>query len=204
MRDDLTVFIVDDDELALSSVKALVQSMGLNAEIFRSAESFLEAFHDDRPGCLVADVRLAGMSGIELMDLLRQRGCVLPVIVLTAFARTSLAVRAMQAGAVTVLDKPYEDNELWEAIRQALSADARKRTKKAEQMEYRRRLDLLNDSERDVLELVLAGKPNKSIAKILDVSTRTIENRRRSVYSKMEVETLADLVRVVLKADTSE
>lgn len=200
MHDDVIVYVVDDDTMMRESIVALVQSMGLTTRQFETAEDFLAQLDPAAHGCVVADVRLPGISGVDLIDVLNERNCVLPVVVLTAFARTSLAVRAMQAGAVTVIDKPYEDNELWEAIRQSLVTGEQRRLSQLEQIEYQRRIDQLNESERAVLELVLAGKPNKSIARILDVSTRTIENRRRSVYSKLKVETLAELVRTVMKA----
>ena len=196
----ITIFVVDDDSQVRDSIGALVESMGLPSRGFASAEAFLDSMDSEQAGCLVTDVRLGGISGLELMELLAEREFVLPVVVLTAFAQTSLAVKAMQNGAVTVLDKPCEDNELWEAIRQGLTTDRKRRAQRAERAKYRNRWERLNDSERIVLEQVLAGKPNKSIARLMSVSTRTIENRRRSVYSKMEVETLAELVRAVLKA----
>ena len=127
MSNEPTVFVVDDDELARDSVCALVQSMGIRAESFSSAEEFLEQYVDGRPGCLVTDVRMTGMSGLELQEKLQELKIPLPVIVMTAYAKTSLTVRAMQSGAVTVLEKPCEENELWDAIRTALARDAQGR-----------------------------------------------------------------------------
>ena len=116
---EATVFVVDDDDLGRKSVCALVQSMGVNAESFASAEEFLDKYTDDRPGCVVTDLRMLGMSGVELQENLVRRGIFLPVIILTAFARTPVTVRAIRAGAVTVLDKPCDDDDLWNAIRGA-------------------------------------------------------------------------------------
>ena len=124
MLDTSTVFIVDDDASARASVCALVRSMGLRAESFSSAEEFLQSEVDDQAGCLVTDVRMFGMSGVELQQKLKEDGVPLPVIVITAFARTTLTVQAMQQGAVTLLEKPYAEDELWRAIRRALAIDA--------------------------------------------------------------------------------
>jgi FixJ family two-component response regulator len=150
-------------------------------------------------GCLVTDVRMLGISGIELQEQLQQRGIKIPVIVLTAFARTSLTVRAMQNGAVTMLDKPYDDDDLWDAIREGLKRDAEQRAAASIQQSVRKRLDSLTPSERQVLDLVVAGLPNKVIAGRLDVSVRTVENRRREIFSKMQADSVADLVRLAVQ-----
>jgi FixJ family two-component response regulator len=199
-----TVFVVDDDEDARNSVCALVRSMGLPTRGFSSAEEFLEAYTSDAPGCLVTDVRLLGMSGIDLQEALAARGKELPVIVLTAFARTSLTVRAIQQGAVTLLDKPYHDDDLWEAIGKGLTEDAERRAKRSRREEIRARVERLSTSERDVLELVVAGQANKVIAKRLGVSLRTVENRRREVFAKMEADSVAELVRLTMENNDSD
>jgi FixJ family two-component response regulator len=200
MTDQATVFVVDDDEQARHSVCALVQSMGLRAQAFASAEEFLASDVSNQPGCLVADIRMRGMSGLELQEELRRRAVWLPVVVLTAYARTPLTVRAMQAGAVTLLEKPYENEDLWDAIRRALAVDAASRAAISHRQELRARLERLTSAERAVLDLIVAGKPNKAIAQRLDVSLRTIENRRRDVLQKLEVESVAELVRLVIEA----
>ena len=201
---EATVFIVDDDEEALASVHALVRSMGVQATPFTSAEAFLELYDDDCPGCLVTDVRMVGMSGIELQQKMQDLGIELPVIVLTAFARTPLTVKAMQNGAVTMLDKPYDDDDLWDAIRLGLQRDEESRAKRAYQRELRERIGRLTESERKVMDLVVAGLQNKSIAKRLDVSVRTVENRRREVFAKMQSVSVAELVRQVIAAGVGE
>ena len=201
MAGEPTVFVVDDDEQARKSVCALIRSMGIRAESFASAEEFLDGCEGRGAGCLVTDVRMLGMSGLELQEELNRRNVLLPIIVLTAYARTPLTVRAVKAGAVTVLEKPYEDDDLWDAIRNALAEDAAARAQHQRRRELRRRIERLTPSERKVMELIAQGRPNKSIAKLLDVSIRTVENRRREVFEKMEAHSVAELVRMVIEAD---
>jgi len=199
MRIESTVFVVDDDPQARESVLALARSMGMAAEIFPSAESFLE-YYQGQPGCLVADYRMKGINGLELQEILLDKGVELPVIIVTAYARTSMTVQAIKNGAVTLLDKPYDDDNLWQAIRNALAEDERRRSRKRENAEVRSRINSLSDKEREVLDLMLVGTSNKVMSTKLNVSLRTIENRRRKVFSKLHVETVAELVALVLKA----
>ncbi|MCA9141316.1 MAG: response regulator transcription factor [Planctomycetaceae bacterium] len=203
MEGEPTVYVVDDDAEALASVLALVRSMGLACEPFSSGEDFLALCDSGKQlsGCLVTDVRMVGMSGIELQEQLQQRGIAIPVIVLTAFARTPLTVRAMQNGAVTLLDKPYDDDDLWDAIREGLKRDAEQRAVAVVHDEVYKQLESLTPSERQVLDLVVAGLPNKVIAGRLDVSVRTVENRRREIFAKMQADSVADLVRLVVQLD---
>ena len=204
MAGEPTVFVVDDDEKARKSVCALVRSMGVQAESFPSAEEFLDAYLPHRPGCLVTDVRMLGMSGLELQEELKRRNVLLPIIVLTGYARTPMTVRAVKAGAVTVLEKPYEEDDLWDAIRKALAEDAAQRAAHQRRQDLRRRIARLSPTQRKVLDLMVEGKPNKAIAKHLDLSVRTIENRRRDVFEKMQADSLAELVRMALEADADE
>lgn len=194
-----TVYIVDDDPQACDSVCALARSMGVPARNFDSAETFLD-FYQDQPGCLVTDYRMKGINGLELQESLLAQGSELPLIIVTAYARTSLTVQAIKNGAITLLDKPYDDDNLWQAIRTALAEDLRRRQKRREVGDIRRRIESLTAKEREVLELMLAGISNKSMAVKLDVSLRTIENRRRKVFSKLRVTTVAELVALVLQA----
>lgn len=200
MSTAVTVFVVDDDQQSRNSVKALVRSMGIAAETFESAEAFLAAYSPEQPGCLVTDVRMFGMSGVELQDRLIAQQISLPVIVITAFAKTQLTVEVVKKGAITVLEKPYDDDDLWDAIRKALSVDTARREQIAHRREIRDRIASLTEKETDVLERVVAGKANKVIAKELDISIRTVENRRREVFEKMQADSLAELVRMVLEA----
>jgi two-component system, LuxR family, response regulator FixJ len=196
-----TVFIVDDDERARKSVCALVRSLGLRAEAFCSAEEFLARHTPGRSGCLVTDVRMTGMSGLDLQDRLIEQGIRLPVIVLTAYPRTRSTVRAIKAGAVTLLEKPYDDEELWDAIRKALVQDATGRAEAQRRCELQQRATLLTPAERTVMNLIVQGKPNKVIAKQLKMSIRTIESRRHEVFTKMGVESVAELVRLAIEGE---
>ncbi len=198
---DQYIFVVDDDQRARESVCALVTSMGLESKAFSSAEEFLEFYDDDKHGCLVTDIRMLGMSGLELQAQLAEMGSLLPVIVLTAYATTPLTVQAIQGGAITLLDKPYLEDDLWNAIRKALVQDASKRVEAEHRQEIRQRLECLTPSERQVLSYVVAGKPNKVIANRLDVSVRTVENRRSEIYSKLKADSVVDLVRMVIESD---
>lgn len=200
MPEPPTVFIVDDDEQARKSVCALVKSMGLPAESFASAEEFLEKYCPGRRGCLVTDLRMPGMSGLDLQDQLIQRRIPIPVIILTAYARTPSTVRAIQAGAVTVLDRPYAEDNLCDAIRAALSKDAAGEAKRKERQRIRDRLAQLSPLERSVLNLIVQGRPNKLIAKELDISIRTVANRRAELLSRLQASSTAELIRMAIEA----
>ena len=195
-----TVFVVDDDADARDSVCVLVRSMGIRADPFASAEEFLARYVEECPGCLVTDVHMLGMSGLELQEKLIERNVSLPVIVLTAYARTRVTVRAMAAGAVTLLEKPYDEEELWDAIRKALAKDTQRREGVQRQREIRVRVDQLTAGERAVMDLIVQGQPNKTIAKKLGISVRAVENRRSAVISKMQADSVAELVRLVIEA----
>ena len=156
---------------------------------------------EGRPGCLITDVRMLNMSGLELQEELLRRGIALPVVVLTAYARTAITVRAVKAGAVTVLEKPYQDDDLWDAIRKALAQDAAGRTEHRHRQELQRRIARLTPAQRGVMDLIVTGKPNKVIAQELDVSIRTVENRRHEVFEVMQAGSVAELVRMVIDVD---
>lgn len=193
------VYVVDDDEDARKSLCALVLSMGLAARDFDSAEAFLRRYDPNQPGCLVTDYRMAGTSGLELQQQLNWRGVKIPVIMITAYATASLAVEVMRQGAVTLLEKPCDNQVLWDAIRQGLIRDARQRRAEQVRREIEIRLETLSPQERRVLDLMLAGKSNKLMALELGVSTRTIEGRRQRIFKKSGADSLPDLVRLVLK-----
>lgn len=192
------VFVIDDDEMSRDSICALVESMNIRTKGFPSGEAFLEAYDPDHPGCIVTDVRMKGMSGVELQERLQERGYSIPTVVITAYASTPITVRAMQNGAVTLLEKPYNEQALWDAIRRALSQDGQSREKNLHRKELQRRYDTLTQDERIVLERICEGKPNKAIAAELDVSVRTVESRRHNVFKKTDTESVAELVRFVL------
>jgi len=198
-----TVYVVDDDQGARNSVRALVRSMGVHSESFASAEDFLDQFDAERPGCLVTDLRMEGMSGVDLQEKLAASGCHLPVIIITAHAETQITVRAVKIGAVTVLEKPCQDFELFDAIRDALIQDANFRKIAASQQDFHERLETLSPDERKVLDYMMEGMANKVIARRLDVSIRTIENRRQRVFEKTATDSLAELVRLVVQTKTT-
>jgi FixJ family two-component response regulator len=172
--------------------------MGCHAQAFASAEEFLSDRIAEQRGVVVVDVRMPGLGGLELQDELRRRQSHLPVIILTAYARTPITVRAMQAGAVTLIDKPYHDDELWDAVRAALEKE-----ESAWGVEQRRRgiLDrvaTLTPEERQVADLLLAGRSNKGISLELGIALRTVEKRRHEVLAKMQVDSIAELVALFL------
>jgi FixJ family two-component response regulator len=201
MDKEPTVFVVDDDPAARSSVAALVASHGLNVKDFASAEEFLTARDPSERGCLIADVRMEGMSGLELQEKLAEKGDAIPVIIITGFADIPMAVRAMQAGALTFLEKPCGDQELWQSIQAALDYDEQAQTGRQHNAEVIARRASLTSAEVDVLDRLLAGKPNKQIAAELGVGLRTVELRRATLMKKMHADSLAELVRLVLIAE---
>ena len=198
MLDQAVVYIVDDDAAAREAVAALVGEMNVAAQTFPSAEAFLQHYDGHRPGCLVTDVRMLGMSGVELQERLAQDGVSLSVVVLTAYADTPTTIRAIRGGAVTLLEKPCRDQELWDAIRSALLKDVETYLEEQRIDDIRRRIQSLTPAERKVLELMVEGLSNKLMAKRLHVSVRTIEVRRHKVFEKLQADSLAELVRMYL------
>ncbi len=198
--EDTFVYIVDDDPGARESVAALVQSRGMRTKEYPSAEEFLAVANGDLYGCLVLDVRMKGMGGLDLQEELRRRQTKLPVIVITGFADVPMAVRALQAGAVNFLTKPCKPENLWETIAQALEQSRADRIAREQQRAVEQRLESLTPDERLVLTKVLGGIPNKRIARDLDIGLRTVELRRSNLMKKMGVESLAELVQIVLQA----
>lgn len=204
MSTEPTVFVVDDEPSVRESIAALVEPMGVASELFASAEEFLAAYDPSRPGCLVTDVRMMGMSGLELQEQLQVRDIKIPVIIISAYADVPIAVDAMQKGAVTLLEKPCRDQELWDAICRAIARDAAERDKATSRQEILDRLAELTPSEREVMDLMVAGLPNKVIAKRLDVGLRTVETRRHNIFQKLKAKSLADVVRCYLLAQGEE
>jgi FixJ family two-component response regulator len=195
-----TVFVVDDDEGVRSALALLLKSMGQPAATYASAADFLADYDAERPGCALLDVRMPGMSGLELQDELNRRGVVLPVIFITGHGDVPMAVEAMQRGAFDFLQKPFGDDDLAERIRRALARDRELRAAIGEKSQIRARLARLTPRERQVLELVASGKPNKVMAAELGVSQRTVEIHRAHVMKKMGASSLAQLVRMRLVA----
>jgi two-component system, LuxR family, response regulator FixJ len=196
-----TVFVVDDDESVRGSLRFLLRSAGLESRAFGSAPEFLGAYDPAQPGCLVLDVRMPGMSGLELQQELNLRGAVIPVIFITGHGDIPMAVEAMQHGAHDFLQKPFRDEDLIERVRRALAKDAKARAALEEHKVIREHLDSLTPREREVLALMARGKPNKIMAHELGVSQRTVEIHRARVMEKSGASSLAELVRMLMDVE---
>lgn len=196
------VLIVDDDTASREAVTSLVIEMNVEARAYESAEALLDAYDGARPACLVTDVRLLRMSGLELQEELIRRGHRIATVVLTAYADTPVTVRAIKNGAVTLIEKPCKDLELWDAIREALAVDRANYQADLTRLATQKKLASLTSAERDVLDLIIAGEANKTIAHKLDISIRTVEVRRQAVFTKLGADSVAELVRLVLSAAT--
>ena len=192
------VHVIDDDEAARESLAFLLESADMPNRTYASAELFLAALPDVKSGCVVTDVRMPGMSGLDLLGRLIQAKSTLPVIVITGHSDVHLAVSAMKAGAVDFIEKPFDDDTLLSAIRAALARHADDSQRQRRIDEVRGRLDSLSEREREVLDRLVAGKPNKIIAHELGISARTVEVYRANVMTKMRADSLPDLVRMVL------
>src|ERR1700737_4871632 len=197
------VFVVDDDEAVRNSLRLLLKSVGLAAAALPTAQEFLSTYRPDQPGCLVLDVRMPGMSGIELQQQLNLRGAVIPVIFISGHGDIPMAVEAMQQGAFDFLQKPFRDQDLIDRIQRALVKDQTNRAELKERARIQERLTSLTPREREVLTLVASGKPNKVMAGDLGVSQRTVEIHRARVMEKMGASSLAQLVRMVMDLNES-
>jgi two-component system response regulator FixJ len=191
-----TVFVVDDDPAIRFAMQALMESIHLKHEIFASGDEFLEKVDDHRAGCLVLDIRMPGLGGLELQEELIRRGGSLPIIFITGHGDVPMAVDAMQKGAVDFIQKPFRDQDLLDRVREALITDEEQRKKQQEHEAVAERLSRLTNREREVFDLVVTGKPNKVIAYELGVSQRTVEIHRARVMEKMQARSLADLVKM--------
>ncbi len=193
-----TVFIVDDDPAIRFAMQALMESVNLPHEIFGSADEYLEKITEQRPGCLVLDIRMPGLGGLELQQELIERDNTLPIIFITGHGDVPMAVEAMQKGAVDFIQKPFRDQDLLDRITEALRTDNERREEQQEHAKVAERVDRLTNREREVFGLVVTGKPNKVIAYELGVSQRTVEIHRARVMEKMQARSLADLVKMHL------
>ena len=198
MEPESTVFVVDDDADLRESVGWLLESAGLRVKSYSTAQEFLNRYEPEEPGCLLLDVRMPGLSGLDLQEELRRRGVPPPIIIMTGHARVPMAVRALKDGAIDFIQKPFSDQSLLERIRQAIDLDRRTRQMRVECTKFAALLDHLTPREREVMNLVIAGKPNKIIAADLGISSKTVEIHRGRVMEKMQVESVAELVRLDL------
>ena len=199
-----TVFVVDDDQAMRKSLKWLIESVGMQVESYASADEFIRNYYPGRSGCLLLDVRMPGMSGLDLQEQFIRQNIKIPIIIITGHGDVPMAVRAMKAGAVDFIEKPFNDEFLLDSIRRALALDVQQRTFQAQRAEIAARLAHLTPREHEVMEMVTNGKSNKEIANQLGVSTKTVEAHRARVMEKMEASALAELVRMVMAANVYE
>lgn len=203
MSTEPTVFIVDDDSEVRDALKLLMASVGLPAETYGSAKEFLENFDPKRPGCLLLDIRMPGMSGLDLQAQLAEHPIHPPIVIITGHGDVPMAVRAVQAGAVDFIEKPFHDQTLLDSVHKAIEQDAARRGEALLIADIQARHERLTPREKEVLDQVIAGKRNKVIASELGVSMSTVEAHRAKVMEKMEAESLSDLMRMMLSLGSS-
>lgn len=197
-----TVFVVDDDEGIRDGLGMLLATVGQRCEVFASATEFLEQYDPNSGGCLVLDIRMPRISGLELQEMLNERGSELPIIFITGHGDIPMAVEAMRRGALDFIRKPFREQDLLDRINEALDVELVRRKRNIEKNELIAKVDSLTDRERDVFEGVADGNMNKVIAFDLGISERTVEVHRANVMKKLGVRTLADLIRIKLAADS--
>ena len=198
MKEDLPlVYLVDDDEAVRDALGLLFKSIGLEHEAYASALDFLEGYDDRKHSCLVADIRMPGLSGLELQQRLNEQRAEVPIIFITGHGDVPMAVTAMKSGAADFIQKPFRDQDLIDRINKALARDLENRKGRAEQAEIRNRLALLTPREREVMQRVVRGQANKVIAMDLGVSQRTVELHRARVMRKLKMRSVAELVHAV-------
>ncbi|UWZ82296.1 response regulator transcription factor [Occallatibacter riparius] len=199
-----TVYLVEDDAAVREALCDLLESAGMRVERFASAEELLASLHADMPGCLVADVRLPGLSGMELQAKLAETGLTIPIIIMTAHGDIPMVRKALKAGAVEFLTKPFQDSELLQAIDQAFAVDRARRQAEGIMRSLAARYDSLSARERQVMELVTDGMMNKEIADEISLSIVTVKLYRKQVMEKMQADSLADLVKMRQKLESLE
>lgn len=198
MISDAVVCVVDDDPAIRKSLRWLIESVGLTVEAFESAREFLDAYDPEKPGCIVLDVRMPGMNGLELQEKLRDMHSQIPIIIVTGYGDVPMAVRAVKSGAVEFLEKPVSDQLLLGHIQQAIAEDLENRDKQAEQRAVYKRVEQLTQREREVLKLVVEGLSSKEIATKFNVSLKTIETHRVKIMKKMQARSIPHLIRMNL------
>ena len=196
-----TVFVIDDDPSVLKSLARLLKSLGFDTETFASAELFLARKHYDGVGCIVLDVRMPGLSGMDLQDELSRADYSMPIIFITGHGNIPMSVQAMKKGAVNFLAKPFDDEELLQAVREAIEKDRRVKAERAEVHDALKLIEQLTPREHEIFRHVITGMLNKRIAQKLDIAEKTVKVHRGRIMEKLCVESVADLVRLAEKAD---
>jgi two-component system, LuxR family, response regulator FixJ len=204
MSSDAIVHVVDDDEAVRHSLEFLLATVAIKVRTYESAEAFLKNLPHFEPGCVITDIRMSGLSGLDLMKRLKEYGMSIPVIAITGHGDVPLAVEAMKCGAIDFLEKPFDDETLLAAVRSALNQHKHQDTRDAERADIIERLQSLSNRERQVLDGLIQGHPNKTIGFDLGISARTVEIYRANVMTKMRASSLSDLVRMALVAGVSE
>lgn len=204
MSKQATVFVVDDDQAMRNSLKWLIESVGLKVKTYASADEFINDYYPGRAGCLLLDVRMPGMSGLELQEQFVEQQIKIPIIIITGHGDVPMAVRAMKAGAVDFIEKPFNDELLLESIRNALIKDVDQRNVQSRRADIATRLAHLTPREHEVMEMVTSGRANKDIAKTLGVSSKTVEAHRARVMEKMQASSLAELVKMAIVAKSTD
>jgi two-component system, LuxR family, response regulator FixJ len=198
------VYVVDDDSAVRDSLSLFIQSTGQPVKCFESAEDFLNDYREEHPGCLVLDVRMSGMSGLDLQNELVKRQIKIPIIFISGHAEIPDSAKAFRAGAVDFLVKPFDNAVLMERIDEAIYKDITERKNKNERSEIQRRINRLTSREKEVLNLILGNHSNKEVAKLLSISHRTIDVHRARIMEKMEVENIAELLLMVMQNDVKD
>lgn len=201
MTPEQTVYVVDDDAAVRRFLQGLIRSVGLEVKTYATAQSFLDDYQVGAPGCLLLDIRMPGMSGLELQAELRRRGLDLPVIILTGHGDVEVAVHAMKAGAVDFIEKPFNNELLLQGIQNAIASRLRSGGTRVRRQEILQRLEGLTVRERQVLDMVAAGDTNKGVARRLGISDKTVEIHRANVMTKMRARSLAELVKMISTVD---
>jgi two-component system response regulator FixJ len=204
MQPDAIIYVIDDDEAVRQSLEFLLKTAGLTVRGFDSAKAFIEVLPQIRSGCIITDVRMPGITGMDLLRKIKELGIEVPVIVITGHGDISLAVEAMKIGAVDFLEKPFDDDTLLASVRGSLSRSADRVQRNAELSQINDRLAALSNRERQVLDGLVAGKANKAIAFDLGISPRTVEIYRANLMTKMAANSLSDLVRMAMMAGILE
>ncbi len=202
MSTEATVFVVDDDDAVRQALELLLESVGLTAQTYASAEDFLQAYDASQSGCLVLDVRMPGTSGLALQELLAARGVDIPIIFITGHGDVSTAVRAMKAHAFDFIEKPFNDQDLLDRIHEAILQDARKRQERASSTEIAERVATLTRREREIMGMIVEGKTGKIMASALQISEKTVQTHRARVMEKMRAQSVAELVKMAARVST--